>query len=155
MPNNVRQTPDSITFNCCKACKQLIHDIGQLQQSAEKVSTSTRYTRRSVSSNYPVSKLSPGSQFVRLAKVSEERKQHYKALKKFNRFDYDVSDKQHEELMQLVSTISRSGSKAVLEMIAAGDRVLGEEGTALRQAWKQDVTERLEFEKDQSKTGTI
>ena len=57
--------------------------------------------------------------------------------------------------MQLVSTISRSGSKAVQEMIADGDRVLGEEGNALRQAWQQDVTESLEFEKDQSKTGAI
>ena len=42
VPNNVRQTPDSTAFNCCKACKQLIHDIHQLQQASEKVSASTR-----------------------------------------------------------------------------------------------------------------
>ena len=71
-----------------------------------------------------------------------------------NKFDCDVSAKQHEELVQLVSTVDRSHSKAIVELIAEGDRVLGEQSNALRQAWQQDVTERLEYEKDQSKAGT-
>ncbi len=57
--------------------------------------------------------------------------------------------------MQLVSTVSRSGSKAVQELTADGDRILGEESNALLQAWKQDVTKRFGFKKDQSKAGTV
>ncbi len=34
-PKNARQTPDSTGFNCCKACKQLIHNMRQLQRSSE------------------------------------------------------------------------------------------------------------------------
>lgn len=75
-----------------------------------------------------------------------------KKLKKLDKFSCDVSDKQHSEILQLVSSVK--DSKAVQELIAEGDRVLGEEHNSLRQAWQQDVCERLDFEKDQTKAGT-
>ncbi len=37
--------------------------------------------------------------------------------------------------------------------MAEGDRVLGEDNNCLRLAWQQDVTERLEYERDQSGGG--
>ena len=41
-----------------------------------------------------------------------------------------------------------------MSLIAEGDRILGEDGNALREAWEQDVIERLEYERDQAKAGT-
>ena len=151
IPNNSRQSSDSKGFNCCKACKQLLHDIHQLQQAAESVPDPVRNERLSVSSNYPISKLSPASQLTRLSKANEQRKQYARKLKKLGKFDCDVSDKQHEELVQLVSVASKS--ECVQELLAEGDRILGEDNNCLKQAWQQDVTERLEYERDQSRAG--
>lgn len=151
LPNNAKQTSDSTAFDCCKQCKQLLHYIRQLQQNTEKISTPLRLSRLSTGSNYPISKLSPASQSTRLAKKDEQRKQSIKKLKKFDKYTCDVSDKQHSEILQLVSSVK--DSKAVQELIAEGDRVLGEEQNALRQAWQQDVSERLDYEKDQTKAG--
>ena len=53
--------------------------------------------------------------------------------------------------MELVSSVNHS--EAVQELIIEGDRVLGEEKNALRQAWQQDVTECLEYDRDQTKVG--
>ena len=68
-----------------------------------------------------------------------------------DKYDCDVNDKQHSELLWIVSNLN--DSKAVQQLIAEGDRILGEEQNALRQSWQQDGTERLEFEKDQTKAG--
>ena len=65
VPNNAKQAPGNAGF---KQCKQLIHNIRQLQQHSEKISTPERMSRLSVSSNYPISKLSPASQTIRLSK---------------------------------------------------------------------------------------
>ena len=43
-------------------------------------------------------------------------------------------------------------SKAVHELIAEGDRILGEGQNALGEAWEQDVVERLEYERDQAQS---
>ena len=86
-----------------------------------------------------------------MANKDEQRKQSIKKLKKFDRFTCDVSDKQHSEILLLVSSVN--DSKAIQELIEEGDRVLGDEQNALREAGQQDVRERLDYEKDQSKAG--
>lgn len=151
VPNNAQQTPGSAGFDCRKPCKQLIHDIRQLQRKFEKVTTPVRAHRLTASSKYPISKLSPASQTVRLTNIRQERKQSNKKLKKLDKYDCNISDKQHTEILQLVS--SMKDSKAVHELIAEGDRILGEGQNALREAWEQDVVERLEYERDQAKAG--
>ena len=85
IPNNAKQTPDSLSFNCCKPCKQLIHDIRQLQRNATKTSTPLRAARLSTGSNYPISKLSLMSQSPCLAKKDEQRRQIMKKLKKLDK----------------------------------------------------------------------
>ena len=86
-----------------------------------------------------------------MAKKDEQRKQSIKKLKKFDRSTCDVSDKQHSEILQLVSSVN--DSKAIQELIEEGDRVLGYEQNALWEAWQQDVLERLDYKKDQTKAG--
>ena len=143
----------ALTAVCCKPCKQLIHDIRQLQRKSDKVTTPIRAYRLSASSKYPISKLSPASQTIRLTNIRQERKQTNKKLKKLDKYDCNISDKQHTEILQIVS--SMKDSKAVHELIAEGDRILGEGQNALREAWEQDVVERLEYERDQAKAGTL
>ena len=91
--------PMSAGFDCCKPCKQLIHDIRQLQRKSEKVTTPVRAHRLAASSKYPISKLSPASQTVRLTNIRQERKQSNKKLKKLDKYDCKVSDKQHTEIL--------------------------------------------------------
>ena len=87
VPNNAHQAPGSAGFDCCKPCKQLIYDIRQLQRKSEKVTTPVRAHRLAASSNYPISKLSPASQTVRLTNIRQERKQSNKKLKKLDKYD--------------------------------------------------------------------
>ena len=44
-------------------------------------------------------------------------------------------------------------SKAIEELCAEGEQVLGTADSPLREVWQQDVTERIEFEKDQKRNG--
>ena len=55
----------------------------------------------------------------------------------------------------MVRTVNRQGSKAIDELCARGDQLLGEENNPLRDVWHQDVVERLEYEKDQHKAGAV
>ncbi len=65
-------------------------------------------------------------------------------------FDCDLKDKQHAELLQLVH---KNGTKTIEELCAKGERLLGQDNNLSRKAWHQDVVERLEFEKDQWRSG--
>ena len=109
--------------------------------------------RTLTSSNYPISKLSPASQNKWISKLTDERKNLTKKLNKLQPFDCIVNDKEHASLLELVSTIHKKGSKAIQELISEGEQVLGCDNNALQQAWHQDVTERLEYEVDQRRSG--
>lgn len=76
-------------------------------------------------------------------------------LSKVAHFDCDISDKQHTELLELVRSVNKEGSKAIEELCAEGDHLLGIDNNPLREVWHQDVVERLEYEKDQRKSGML
>ncbi len=103
-----------------------------------------REGRLSVNSKYPISKLSPASQMTRLSKSNEQRKHYATKLKKLGKLDCEVSDKQREELVQLVSAANKS--EYVKERLVKGDHTLGEDNNCHKQTWQQDLTERLEYE---------
>ena len=105
------------------------------------------------SSNYPLSKLSPASQKKRVTKVIEERKNLVQKLNKLQPFECYINDRQHNELIQLVSAIQIKGSATVNQLISEGESMLGADSNILKDAWQQDVIERLHFEKDQRGAG--
>ena len=105
------------------------------------------------SSNYSTSKLSPASQKTWVTKVIEERKNLGQKLSRLQPFECNVNEQQHEKLLQLVSAIHEKVSASVDELIMEGERALGTDNNILRDAWWQDVLERLEFEKDQRRSG--
>ncbi len=53
-----------------------------------------------------------------------------------------------------MSEVRKNGSNAVDELLKESDQILGNDNV-LRDAWRQDVSERLEFEKDQQHLGSI
>lgn len=137
---------------CCPACKLLQHDIKVLAQRADKITDSQRRARTLPSSKYPLSKLSPASQKKRTTSTMVERKNLIRKVNKLQPFNCTVSDKQNDELLQLVTSVSKKGSKVIQELIDEGDKALGE-NNVLKESWQQDVIERLQFDSDQHKTG--
>lgn len=81
-----------------------------------------------------------------------DRKNLKSKIGRLQAFDCDVSDRQNDEMMQLVTLVSKNDSKVITELIEEGDRQLGE-NNLLNEAWQQDVVERLKFDSDQQKTG--
>ena len=55
-------------------------------------------------------------------------------------FDFDVSEKQHSELLELVRSVYKKGSKDIEQLCDEGEHVLGVE-SPLREVWQQDVIE--------------
>ena len=51
-------------------------------------------------------------------------------------------------------SVHKNGCKAIEELCAEGEQFLGTD-SPLREVWQQDVTERLEFEKDQKRNGLL
>ena len=123
IPNNSRQAVGSSGYNCCKQCKKLLHDIQQLVHRSEQTTEVQRIARTLPSSNYPLSKLSPASQKKRVTKVIEERKNLVQKLNKLQPFECSINDRQHSELLQVVSAIQNKGSAAVKRLICEGDLV--------------------------------
>lgn len=154
VPCNYKQPHSSTAYDCCKPCKQLMHDIKQLASRATTTTAGRKIARTFPSSNYHLSNLSPTSHKVRVKRIIDERKNMAQKIKKLQPFDCEVNDKQNYELVQLVSEVRKNGSKAVDELLKESDEILGNDNV-LRDAWRQDVSERLEFEKDQQNSGSI
>ena len=133
--------------------KKLLHDIQQLVHRSEQTTEVQRIARTLPSSNYPLSKLSLASQKKRVTKVIEERKNLVQKLNKLQPFECGINDHQHSELLQVVSAIMNKVSAAVNQLICEGEAMLGADNNILKDAWQQDVIERLDYERDQSQSG--
>jgi uncharacterized protein with von Willebrand factor type A (vWA) domain len=82
-------------------------------------------------SKYPLTKLSLGSQKRHIKNIVADRKQ---LISKVSRFDCEVSEKQHDELMRIVRSINDKGSKVIKEMIDEGEHQL-EGNNLLKDLW--------------------
>ena len=154
IPNNVHHPTGDNLRNTCQQCRFLHRDIQQLLKAANAVSEEQKLARSSVSSRYPLKYLSPATKAKRVSKVCRERVTLSAKLAKVEHFDFDVSEKQHSELLELVRSVHKKGSKDIEELCDEGEHVLGVD-SPLREVWQQDVIERLEFEKDQTRNGLL
>jgi hypothetical protein len=66
--------------------------------------------------------------------------------------EYNLN-KQHAELLEIVRSVNHKGSKAIEELCSRGDQLISSECNPLREVWRQDVVERIEYERDQRKNG--
>ena len=55
-------------------------------------------------------------------------------------------------MLKLVKELNKN-SNTVRELYERGDKMFGSENNLLHVAWQQDVTERIEYEKDQCSSG--
>ena len=69
-------------------------------------------------------------------------------------YNCELTDKQHTEMLKMVKELNKN-SQAINELCKQGDEVLGSDNNVLCASWEQNVIERLEYEKDQSKLGTL
>ena len=152
IPSNACQLPTSSLYNACKHCKTLQHDIQVLARRVSSTADETKALRTAVSSNYGMKFLSPASQKRRISRNVQERKQLMMKMTANTVFDCELNDKQHAEMLQVVRELNRN-ARAIDDLCAEGDRLLGSTDNLLRAAWHQDVIERLEFERDQAKSG--
>ena len=152
IPNNVQQSQESLGFDCCKSCKQLLHDINQLVQRATTTTDTQRVIRTLPSSNYPLSKLSSASQKTWIGNIMIDRKNLTRKLNRLQPFDCDVSDEQHAEPLDFVSSVYKNGSKVIKELIEEDNWILGDKNV-LKDPWHQDIVERLDYERDQQRSG--
>ena len=140
--------------DACPECKRLASDIQQLLKISLNVSDGEKLQRLAPSSNYPISYLSPKSKAIRVERVVKEKKNLSAKVSALAAYDFNVDDEaQHDELLKLVRSVNTHGSKAIEELCGRGDKLLGEGRNLLREAWRQDVIERLDYERDQSKSG--
>ena len=153
IPHNIHHPTGDELRDTCQPCRNLHRDIQKLVEKASTVTEEQKIARTSTHSKYPMKYLSPTSRALRVTKICKDRVNLAAKLSKVEHFDCDVSDKQHDELLELVRSINKNGSKAIEDLCAEGDRFLGDVKSPLREVWHQDVVERLEYEKDQRKSG--
>lgn len=153
IPHNVHHPAGHELRDTCQPCRVLHRDISKLVKKATNVSADQKLARTSVCSNYPLKYLSPTSKAERVSKLSKERKNFAAKLLSITHLDYDLNDKQHAEILEIVRSVNRRGSAVIEELCSKGDQLLSNECNPLREVWRQDVIERLEYERDQRKTG--
>ena len=148
LPNNIKHPQGDPMRDACVSCRRLLHDIQQLAVNGEGAN---RLARLRPDSNYPLKFLSPESRALRVSRIAKDR-QNLSAKLAHSPLIYNIADKQHHELLNTVRAIHEKGSKAVEQLCSRGD-VLGEGKNVLREAWEEDVCERLDYEKDQARSG--
>ena len=77
------------------------------------------------------------------SKLSKERKNLAAKLSAVTHLDYDLNDKQHAELFEIVRSVNQKGS-VTIKLCSQGDQLLSDECNALREVWHQDIIERIE-----------
>ena len=153
VPHNIHHPAGDDLRDTCQPCQVLHHDISNLVKKADFISLEQKLSRTSVHSKYPLKYLSPKSKAERVSKMSKEHKNLAVKLSSITDHDYNLNDKQHAELLQIVCSVNEKGNKAIEKLCSRGDQILSSECNPLREVWRQDVIERLEYERDQKKNG--
>ncbi|XP_064388810.1 uncharacterized protein LOC135336868 [Halichondria panicea] len=81
-----------------------------------------------------------------------DTKKNKKKLKKLEKLDVEVEEMSSDDILAIVAEIEKTSKVKLEELLKEAD-VTGK-GDILREKWKQDVTDRLDFIKDQKKNYT-
>lgn len=71
----------------------------------------------------------------------------------YKKYDINVGTATQNELIELVAHISRTSNIELQKVLAEADRA--GKGDVLRMKWKQDVDERIAFDRDQKRNGKV
>ena len=131
----------------CEKCTSL---RGYLQTEIKRrslVSSDQKAKHILPSSHTALKHLTPTSKAKRLKLVTEERRAMKKKIDKYLQYDVSVAESTHDELLQIVSQIQHRSKQELETVLAEADKA--GKGDLLRMKWKQDVEERVAFERDQ------
>ena len=85
--------------------------------------------------------------------IRQERRCANKKLHNYEKYDVNVGEASNEELLDVVAHIHRKSRSELEAVLAEADKV--GKGDILREKWKQDVEDRISFDRDQRKNGML
>ena len=95
--------------------------------------------------------LSPYSKEKRYALLRQERTSIKRKLQKYEKYDVNVVESSNNELIDVVAQVHRKSQSDLRILLDEADKV--GKGDILREKWKQDVEDRILFNKDQQRNG--
>lgn len=134
----------------CPFCLELSHYLSRRIRQKNSESPSRVSKRLLPSSRCPLKFLTPRSTKKRLQLALEAKKDSSKA-QVLQQYDVNVNEATNEELLTIVSTIQQHTKKELEQMLSEADQA--GKGDTLRAVWRQDVMERLSFDRDQQRNG--
>ena len=134
----------------CEKCTELFSYLRRESRRKAAITPTRKRKRLLPSSNYPVSRLTPISHTKRLTLKRTKQLKLSKALKK-DGWNVNIGEVTHDKLLSLVSKIHYQTRSELEKLLREADNA--GQGETLRQTWKQDVEDRLAFERDQRKNG--
>ena len=72
-------------------------------------------------------------------------------VKRLAGYDVNVNEATHDELIKLTSEICHKSKEDLYTLLSEAEK--RGKGELLKETWRQDVEERLSFQKDQEKNG--
>ena len=133
---------------CSKLHCYLVSEIGR----RKKVDPVKKVKRVLPSSKCPFKYLSPASKEKRHELTRLELSSTKRKVLKYERYDVNVGDASNEELTAIAARIHHKSQSELQCLLSEADRA--EKGDILRAKWKQDVEDRITFDRDQHKNGT-
>ena len=137
----------------CTFCNKLHHYIVSEISRRQKIAPEQKAQRVLPSSKCPIKYLSPYSKEKRYELIRQERKCVNMKLHNYEKYDVNVGEASNEELLGVVAHIHRKSRSELEAILTEADKV--GKGDILREKWKQDVEDRISFDRDQRKNGML
>ena len=137
----------------CSFCEKLHHYLVSEICRRQRVTPDQKAKCALPSSKCPISYLSPNTRAKRFEMTRQELTSAKKKLQKYEKNDVNVGEASNEELLTVVSHIHHK-SRSELECLLTEAEKVGK-GDILREKWKQDVEDRISFDRDQRVNGTV
>lgn len=145
VPHNLKYPPT------CEKCAKLRNYLRKEVSRRATVTPERKAKRVSSSSRCPVKYLTPRSKMKRMKLIQQERFRIQHKFCQHKKYDINVGKATHDELLAVVSHIQHKSKKELEALLCEADSA--GKGNILRQKWKQDVEERVAFNKDQLNSG--
>ena len=135
----------------CTFCSKLYHYLICENSRRQKVTIDQKAQRILPSSKCPVKYLSPFSKEKRHQLTRQELKSKKRKVQNYEQYNVNVGELSNEELLAIVTHIHHKSKADLSSLLTEADKV--GKGDILREKWRQDVEDRLSFDRDQQKNG--
>ena len=143
----------------CEKCTSLKWHLSARKREHDRLTPEQRKLRQQASSTVPFDHLSPASKKARLSNmrtaITKLRTSGQRSVEKLELERVCMSDKQNDELCELVKAISSSdqGRQALQTIYHEADEAGSGKGDLLKDIWERDVADMEGFYQDQQRNG--